>query len=89
MKMSKTKYGYLRDAIHDAVKYAETESGKSIKEWHEGYLKVKISEKRFRWDLYWMAQQYLYHELRDKICEGLTDDHIDTALRRIVKELLT
>jgi len=87
MKMTKRNYEYLKQGIQDAIKYAEQESGESIEQWRQKYLKVGISEKRFRWDLFWMGKSYIQPILWDKILDGLMDDHIDTALRKIVKEL--
>jgi len=87
MKMTKRNYEYLKEAIQDAIKHAERVSGKSIEQWRQEYLRDGLTEKRFRWDLFWMSKSYIQPILWDKILDGLMDDHIDTALKRIVKEL--
>lgn len=44
--------------------------------------------KRYRWDMIWVADQGQRRTLFDAMYHaGLNDDHIDTALRRIVPEL--
>lgn len=47
--------------------------------------KVKDLNKRYRWDLFWAAGCTTV--LNDMYGDGLKDAHIDTALRKIVKEL--
>lgn len=42
---------------------------------------VRDLDKRYRWDLYYHARGY------DVLPDGLTDAHVDTALRRIVPAL--
>lgn len=48
------------------------------------YKDAGLSHMRFRWDCYWAIFEpdgWIYKKTRE---EDLTDDHIDTALRRIV-----
>lgn len=47
--------------------------------------KVKDLNMRYRWDLFWAAGCSSF--LNDMYDDGLKDSHIDTALRKIVKEL--
>ena len=50
--------------------------------------KVKDLNKRYRWDLYWEATAGTHHnELRNQMYVYMNDDHIDTALKSIVKDL--
>jgi len=46
--------------------------------------KVKDLNKRFRWDLFWASTSVSF---RDALSDYLNNDHIDTALRRIVKPI--
>ena len=48
----------------------------------------KDHEKRFRWDVFWTARRYLNGNfISDILYSYLNDDHIDTALKKIVKEI--
>lgn len=49
--------------------------------------KVKDLNKRYRWDLFYMTKLVNNREFMGKINEYLNDDHLDTALRSIVKPL--
>lgn len=47
-------------------------------------------DRRFRWDMFWasMAKDGRHNtELYKEVSAGLNDEHIDTALRKVVKEL--
>jgi hypothetical protein len=45
--------------------------------------RTKELNRRFRWDLFWAVR----HEFDVELWDYLLDEHIDTALRRIVPEL--
>jgi len=47
---------------------------------------VQDLEKRFRWDLFWMAYR-THRDSMTPIMEDYNDAHIDTALRSIVRPL--
>lgn len=49
------------------------------------YEKNKLSEKRYRWDL--VIKSGLLNFICDDLYKYLNDSHIDTALRKIVKEI--
>lgn len=50
--------------------------------------KAKDPNKRARWDLYWNTPLKWRHDWNDRILgDGVTMDHVDTALRNIVKKL--
>ncbi len=50
--------------------------------------RVKDQAKRFRWDLFWAATQGDNRiESSDLYAGELNDDHVDTALRAIVRDL--
>jgi hypothetical protein len=48
--------------------------------------KSKDIEKRLRWD-YFSAATYLDFDFIGELYKTLNDNHIDTALRKIIKEL--
>ncbi len=48
--------------------------------------RAALSEKRFRWDLMYAAK--LTPFICSELYSYMNDEHIDTALRSIVKELL-
>lgn len=47
-----------------------------------------FSDKRARWDLLWESDKNFIHVWFVEVYSYLDDRHVDTALRRIVKELL-
>lgn len=57
----------------------------------ENYIKNKIGkdhEMRFRWDLLYGSKKFLpEHFVCDVLYKYLNDTHIDTALKRITKEV--
>lgn len=80
MRMSQDHYGYIYNAIK--------QNRKDISLYKESLKKeasVKNIEARLRWDLLyiWVGSRWVC----DNLYTYLNDDHIDTALRRIFKEL--
>lgn len=49
------------------------------------YKACGLSDKRYRWDLTYLANSSRF--ICDVLYEYMNDDHIDTALRKIVKPL--
>jgi len=50
--------------------------------------KVRDLNKRYRWDLFWDSTVGEKHQtFRDNLWFYMIDDHIDTALKSIVKDL--
>lgn len=47
--------------------------------------KVKDINERFRWDCLWAAK--VPHETMSEIYKYANDEHIDTVLKKIIKEL--
>lgn len=80
MKMSQDHYGYIYNAI---------KKNEAIIEKHRACLlkdpRVKDLEKRLRWDMLYTSVSSQW--VCDNLYPYLNDDHIDTALRRIFKEL--
>jgi len=78
MKFSKDHYDILRDKI---LEVSITENTK------EAY--SNLSKKRFRWDLFWASKVKIGDGIgtQGDIIGDYNDDHIDTVLRVVVKEL--
>ena len=89
MKMSEGLYRMIRSEIRSVL----DRSGRDqvVENYRRGDFHradmVKDINMRLRWDLFWAAF-YQNRDIRDTLLlEDLTSDHIDTALRRIQKEL--
>lgn len=79
MKLKPEHYAHIRDSIKAAV-----EKHNLPKE--EVYtVQNNLSSKRYRWDLLWAAKLSVW--ISDNIYSYANDDHIDTALRNIIREL--
>ena len=75
---------YLKKGIQSLINQYGIDNIRKYKESLKSDPRVKDLNIRFAWDLFWGAKfkdncRYLY--------SYLTDDHITTALKRIVKEL--
>lgn len=85
MKIKPEHYEYMRAAIASLVEV----KGEPVLREHYELLKtddrVRDVGKRFRWDLQYAAKISAW--VCDNIYPYAEDDHIDTAMRRIVKEL--
>ena len=80
MKLQAEHYSFMRDAIVPLKGQIESFRQRIINE-----NKAKDVEKRLRWDLAYLAN--LTWWLCDNVYPYAQDDHIDTALRSIMKEL--
>lgn len=49
--------------------------------------KVKDLDRRYRWDLMWDIPVEIRRPVLNAMYEYMNDDHIDTALRKIVRPL--
>jgi hypothetical protein len=79
MKISQEHYAYMRDAISGVVEKAGRKELAAFKE-------TQKTERQFRWNLLWAAKISMW--ISDTLYPlGVKDDHIDTALRKIVAEL--
>ena len=74
MKIKREDYDLLRQAVFGTLK--------KYPGIREEYRKQGLSDMRFRWDLLWRSNLNF-----SSMYSYLNDDHIDTALRRIVKEI--
>lgn len=87
MKMPAEAYNHMRDSI---AEFVNTNKGRvdafasAIRNGADN--RVKDPEERIRWDLCHAAKLTTYI-CRNVYPLGMNDTHVDTALRRIVKEL--
>ena len=84
MKFTKEHYALLRVAIGRLRELSPSVTAKT-------YVDSGLSPERFRWDSFWAATALTSGsvdgpELRRIISKNYSDNHIDTALRRIWKE---
>ena len=75
MKITSEHYGKLSAAVLGQL---AARPGIAAK-----YAEAGLSEKRFRWDLLWACN--LSGWITSELYPYLNDDHIDSALRRILK----
>jgi len=74
MKISSEDFAILKGIIEPIMKEIPFKK----------YAAEGFSPKRYRWDLFWIAQRRSNLQLGCSLYEkGLNDDHIDTALRKI------
>lgn len=87
MKINKADYDVLKNAIEQALGTGRSKV--------EIYRREGLTPMRFRWDMLWqsgiqLGQSHNKPESGDKTWLGLydyaNDDHIDTALRKIMRE---
>ena len=81
MKIKPEHYAHLRNAIASLPR----EKLLAHKEALAGEPNIKNLDMRFRWDCLWATRQSAW--FYDNVYTYAHDDHIDTALRNIVKEL--
>jgi hypothetical protein len=86
MKITKEHYAELKDSIEQVIKINKFDY-KEFKQALDYYPKVKDSEMRLRWGLYWGIPTEQRKPLTDELYKYCSDSHIDTALKQIVKEL--
>ncbi|HET8689718.1 MAG TPA: hypothetical protein VFM18_24190 [Methanosarcina sp.] len=79
LKIKPEHYEVLKNAFQDLNKQMNLDHVKSQ------YMTTGHTELRFRWDMFW------YIKMSGWVCRELypylTDDHIDSALRKIFEEL--
>ncbi len=88
MKVTKAHYAEIKKGIETAVNQISERSGKTVADWTEYYLTQGLSQKRFRWDLWHAAGSYRTTDFIYELYDYVNDKHIDTALKKIVNELL-
>lgn len=82
MKIQSTHYEYMKQEIWSLDLDKVKEHKKGIM---DGIIPCQNKAKRFRWDCFQAA--HLSKWACDNLYAYVNDDHIDTALRQIVKEL--
>lgn len=75
MKMLKEHY----EELAKVVKAQDTPENR------KEYKRRQLSNMRYRWDCLWRAKQERF--MTETLYQYLNDDHIDTALRKIVPDL--
>ena len=80
MKMKPEHFNYILNKIKQLNMNIKSHREFLIKE-----DKAKDIEKRLRWDLFWAAGLHTY--TRDILYKYINDDHIDTALKNVVRKL--
>jgi len=78
MKITKEDYKKLRDKAFKIVKENKLLDNRNI----------VFSDKDFRWELYHAVNHNDFYRTQRELHKYLSDENIDTALRKIVKELL-
>ncbi|HTS05545.1 MAG TPA: hypothetical protein VMP68_08175 [Candidatus Eisenbacteria bacterium] len=81
MKINQQDYNDLKNAIVGVV------GNRKVSDIWANYQANGLSELRFRWDLVWHIQNIVRQPIFDRIYKYAHDSHVDTALRRIVKEI--
>ena len=81
MKINPQDYDDLKTAIVDIV------GNRKVADIWANYQANGLSEMRFRWDLVWSVPNIVRHPIFDRMYKYAHDSHVDTALRRIVKEI--
>ena len=80
MKIKQEHYEYIKQEIKKNWRYSD-----QIKQAIKNAKNYKDFNKRFRWDMFWLAGLSKYAS--DNLYTYCNDDHIDTVLRKIIKEL--
>lgn len=87
MKVTKKDYEDLKQAIEEVLVIATFNSALAYKESLSKDARVKDYNIRFRWDLFWAIPRVKSQPIVESIYTYANDDHIDTALKHIVKDL--
>lgn len=85
MKIKKEHYSHIKTEIEKVISIKGAEAVTAHKESLKTDSRVKNLDMRFRWDLFNAA--CLTRFTCDNVYSYANDDHIDTALRNIAKEL--
>jgi hypothetical protein len=88
MKMKPEDYAALKAAVIRKVETHDREKIKAHRETLKKDQRVKDLEMRYRWDIMNLKTHYAENNaLFDIFYRYLNDNHIDTALKRVIKEL--
>ena len=79
MKIQPAHFTYVEKAIRGAI------SDKPLDELQARYRTQKLTPKRFRWDALYAAT--LSHWICDNLYPYMNDDHLDTALRQVMRNM--
>jgi hypothetical protein len=84
MKMTSEHYAKLKELYAEQWTLIEHERRE---DWLRHHTKPKDLQKRLRWDFFWKIHSADRGPLMQELYSYLDDTHIDTALKRIVKEV--
>ena len=82
LKIRPEHYEFIKNKFKEMYAHLEPPS---FTHWRRVYKDAGLSEKRFVWDLFWALD--LSKFTCDVLYKYMNDDHLYSALRRIVKEL--
>jgi len=82
MKMKTEHFNQLAEMIEENNKKYDL----IIEDWIEHMKINNWSEKRMRWDMLWSVARDKRQAWFDCVYQYINDDHIDTALRKIVQK---
>jgi hypothetical protein len=83
MKMTENDFNQLKEIIIEN----DNIHGLKTSDWVEQAKISGWSDKRMRWDMVWSVGREKRQTWFDKVYQYLDDDHIDTALRKIVQQM--
>ena len=87
MKITTEHYAQLNALVRRVVEKVGREQVKAHREGLKDDPRVIDIEKRFRWDFVYAVPYAERGPIIDAVYKYADDSHIDTALRKIVKEL--
>jgi len=82
MKMTKEDYNLLKEAI---IKQGKLEDLQATHNEVISGTQGKDKEMLFRWEIFWRVN--VQSKIKTLLMHGYTDNHIDTALKQIFKEI--
>lgn len=85
MKITKAHYNHMKEAIATKIQDTPVTDLAAYKEALKTDTRVKDINVRFRWDLFHAAKLSTYAS--KELYSYCNDNHIDTALKAIMKEL--
>ena len=85
MKITPVHYAHMRDTIKAKLAKFPEGTVAQHRERLQAHPQVKDVEKRLRWDLFHAAGLGIW--VCDNVYPYANDEHIDTALRQIMKDL--
>jgi len=92
MKITAAHYNELKGLISVTGPVRNYSMSKLVEtyksDYDKGAIKAKDIDKRLRWDLFACVPADTRKELIDELYTYMNDDHLDTALKNVVKDIL-